>query len=561
MTTLALLTLSLTAAPAPPAPVGGIGTACEVSVLRPAELEPFDAFGWSVDIQNNQAFVGCIGDDDVDQNSGAVYVFGRTPTGWVPAQKITAPDTALNNEFGNSISVSGNWLLVGAHKQFGGAVYVFEGEPSGWVQRQKLTSSNESMNFHFGHSVHLDGDTAFIGQMRDDWNGFETGSAFVFERQGTQFVEVANVRGSDSDTDDRFGRTTKVQGDTAVAGAHVHNAEGGAAYVFVRDDNGTPADPLDDAWPELQKLVPADNQIGDRFGRSIALDGDTLLIGASVAQTGGQAIGAVYVFERDDNGTVTPLDDAWNESAKIVPPDGADGDRFGIVAFLEGDTALIGADRNDELATNAGAIYLYERTHAGWVFQAKLFGSDQTGSDNLGYERAVAISQDNIIGAGWGNAVAGTIAGGAWVWKKPAVSYCTGKLNSQGCVPAISAGGSPSLTDPNPFAVTGTDELNFKNGLLFYSQQPRAVVPFLGGTLCMLPPLRRTTIQNSAGNPPPAQDCSGVFSFDFNAWIQGGNDPGIAEGSVLRAQYWGRDPGDPVDGASLTNAIELVVCP
>jgi len=138
--------------------------------------------------------------------------------------------------------------------------------------------------------------------------------------------------------------------------------------------------------------------------------------------------------------------------------------------------------------------------------------------------------------------------------------YCTSKLTSQGCVPLTDATGEPSFTNPAPFAITATDVPNQKNGLLFYGTSGAAALPCQGGTLCMTPPLRRTSILGSGGSAPPADDCSGAYSFDFNAWLQDGNDPLLQPGDEVHAQWWFRDPAQPDGtGTGLSNALQLTI--
>ena len=140
--------------------------------------------------------------------------------------------------------------------------------------------------------------------------------------------------------------------------------------------------------------------------------------------------------------------------------------------------------------------------------------------------------------------------------------YCTAKTNSLGCVPTIafSGGMAASFSSPSSFDLSASQVINHKNGLLFYGTSGRANIPFLGATLCSAPPLGRTTVQGSGGNPPP-NDCSGTFTFDFNAWIQGGNDPFLTVGSKVNGQFWSRDPQIPDGtGSSLTDAVEFDVC-
>ncbi len=140
------------------------------------------------------------------------------------------------------------------------------------------------------------------------------------------------------------------------------------------------------------------------------------------------------------------------------------------------------------------------------------------------------------------------------------VVYCTAKLNSQMCMPAIGFSGEPSVTSPSPFDISASEIINNKNGILFYGFAPNNL-PFQGGTLCVLPPTKRTPVQNSGGNPPP-NDCSGTFSYDFNALIQSGTDPGLVLAAQVFAQYWFRDPGDLSGfGTGLTDALEFEICP
>ena len=138
------------------------------------------------------------------------------------------------------------------------------------------------------------------------------------------------------------------------------------------------------------------------------------------------------------------------------------------------------------------------------------------------------------------------------------LSYCRPKVNSLGCTPRMTSSGIPSATSPSPFDLGAIDLINNKNLLLFYGFTP-AMKPFQGGTLCVLPPLRRTAVLSSGGNPPP-NDCSGTFAFDFNAWIQGGFDPALITGVLVFAQTWSRDPASP-STTSLTDAVMFAIQP
>jgi hypothetical protein len=144
-------------------------------------------------------------------------------------------------------------------------------------------------------------------------------------------------------------------------------------------------------------------------------------------------------------------------------------------------------------------------------------------------------------------------------WSCPApTTYCTAKVNSQGCTPAISASGTPSYGESLAFTIDATNIVNKKNGLLFYGYGSQAT-PFQGGTMCVAAPRKRTPVQDSGGSPTGA-DCTGAFSLDMNARIQSGVDAGLVPGADVYAQYWSRDPQSP-GTTNLTDATRFTVCP
>lgn len=139
-------------------------------------------------------------------------------------------------------------------------------------------------------------------------------------------------------------------------------------------------------------------------------------------------------------------------------------------------------------------------------------------------------------------------------------NYCTAKVNSLGCTPAITTSGSTSPNSPAPFVVSANSVISFRFGLFFYGLSGRESAPFKGGHLCVKLPLRRTPVQSSNGNA--TGDCSGVYTFDFSAWRASGADSGLTTGATVNGQFWSRDPGH-VDGTGtgLTGGIEFELCP
>ncbi len=165
---------------------------------------------------------------------------------------------------------------------------------------------------------------------------------------------------------------------------------------------------------------------------------------------------------------------------------------------------------------------------------------------------------DGILDA----ATANSDASEARIWSSNCGSYtyCTAKTNSQGCLPVIAFTGTPSASSSAPFLITAAQLLNQVNGLLFYGYHT-ASTPFLGGTLCVAPPLHRTTVQNSGGSAVGI-DCSGAYAFDFNAQIQSAIDLQLVVGAQVFAQYWSRDPGfSNPNNVELTDALVFQIEP
>lgn len=144
------------------------------------------------------------------------------------------------------------------------------------------------------------------------------------------------------------------------------------------------------------------------------------------------------------------------------------------------------------------------------------------------------------------------------LFPSPPSTYCTAKVNSLGCTPYMSFNGAPSLTSPTPFNLFAFQVLNQRNGVLFYSDRPNGS-PFQGGVLCVKPPTRRTPSQNSGGSPS-GSDCTGVFTLDFNAYLQSGADSSLSAGTEVFCQYWSRDSGS-ASTTNLSNAMRFLIAP
>jgi uncharacterized repeat protein (TIGR01451 family) len=314
-----------------------------------------DFFGLSVAISGDTAIVGAHGDNvGANTDQGSAYVFVRNGNTWSQQAKLTASDGAANDNFGISVAISGDTALIGAHADVGanadqGSAYVFVRSGTIWTEQQKLTASDGAAVDQFGISVAISGDTALIGAYCDDVSvNADQGSAYVFTRSGTTWTQQTKLTASDGATNDNFGGSVAISGDTALIGAFLDvvgaNVDQGSAYVFVR--SGT-------TWTEQQKLTALDGAATDRFGYSVSISGDTAVIGAywdDVGANGNQ--GSAYVFTR--NGTT------WSQQTQLTASDGAAVDQFGFSA-ISGDTILVGAYYDDVGANgDQGAAYFYQ---------------------------------------------------------------------------------------------------------------------------------------------------------------------------------------------------------
>ena len=216
-------------------------------------------------------------------------------------------------------------------------------------QQAKLVAADASSDDLFGVSVAMSGATAIVGAQFDDHaGGVHAGSAYAYVRAGSSWTQQSKLVASDAAANDSFGASVAIDGDTAIAGAykadHAGGIDAGAAYVFVR--SGT-------TWAEQSKLIASDAATSDWFGNSVAIDGDTAVAGAHFANhAGGSDAGAAYVFVRAGS--------TWTEQAKLVANDAGATDRFGLSMAIEGDTTIVGAYRDDHAGnTDAGSAYVF----------------------------------------------------------------------------------------------------------------------------------------------------------------------------------------------------------
>lgn len=372
--------------------------------------------------------------------------------------KLLASDAARDDFFGFSVAISGDTVIVGGYgedtapNEFNGAAYVFVKSGATWSQQAKLVASDAASNDWFGSSVAISGDTAIVGAFQEDSNSrMDNGAAYVFVRNGTTWTQQTKLLAADGASFENFGYSVAILGDTALVGAVVEstapNTLNGAAYVFVRSGA---------TWSEQTKLLASDAASSDGFGYSVGLSGNTAIVGAAGEDTAATSNnGAAYIFVR--NGAV------WTEQTKLLASDAATDDRFGTVVAISGDTVIVGAPGKEIVTVSTeGAAYIFGRNGTTWTEQTRLLASDPASNDQFGIN--VAISGDTaIVGAheedtfpNFGNGAAYVFlrSGTSWSQRTKLLALDAGLNDNFGRGVAISddtvAIGAPTeSTDPN----------------------------------------------------------------------------------------------------------------
>src|SRR5207302_4660199 len=299
-------------------------------------------------------------------NSDTKFV-PQNPLVWLE-QKVTASDGTANSYFGSAAALNGSTALIGADgdNSFQGAAYLFANSNGTWSEGQKLTASDGLAGDEFGYRVVLAGNTLLIGAFTATVGGVASqGAAYVFTEPNGTWSESQKLIASDGGVFDRFGGSVALDGNTLVVGANGATIGGNAAQgaVYVfTESNGT--------WTQTQKLTANDGAAYDNFGLSVALKGSTILVGSPRAAIGPNAgQGALYIFT-ESNGM-------WSQTQNLTASDGAANDSFGESVALEGSTALVGAyNATINGHTWQGAAYIFTESNGNWSEGQKLTASD-----------------------------------------------------------------------------------------------------------------------------------------------------------------------------------------
>ena len=429
------------------------GTWTEQKMLSMTSPAVEDEFGSSVSISGDYAIVGVPGDDDKGSNSGSAVIFERDGEDWTETQKITMEDGASSDQFGDSVSISGDYAVVGAwcDDNYSGSACIFKRDNGTWTQIQKLTIDDGAPMICFGRSVTINGSYAIVGTPNDNILGSNSGSAYMY-RKGADDSWTEECRilptGAVSDLTDRrfgksvalssgfavilssstvtgfihipvldrmnrffadegeqnveFGSSVSISGDYAIVGAHDDNVAGmcsGSASIF-KNESGN--------WIKMQKLIAGDPKEFVYFGWSVAISGDYALVGCPLDFGDGHATGSAYVFKREG--------ETWTQKQKLSTGGLETNDHFGGSVSISGDYVLISATGDDDKGTDSGAVYIFKREGETWALKQKLAPDAFGANDMFG----CSVSTNGIytvVGAPYDDDT-GTYSGAVYIFKR-----------------------------------------------------------------------------------------------------------------------------------------------
>ena len=367
-----------------------VGTTLKAQFVQTAKIvssnrESRAEHGSAVAIAENFAIVGASRETIAE---GAAYVYSKDSQGnWSFSQRLIANDPNIGAEFGGGVKFSDDYLVVAAGRadvdsfQRAGALYVYNYRNNSWEFGTKLVTSDMSNDAELGMnatSLDVEGNTIVGGAPGEN---FWTGSVYVFTRIGETWSEIQKIISPTPNENDVFGIGVSLSGDYLVIGASEVDGRKGAAYVYLKNANGT--------WEYVQTLMASDATNNDLFGTSVSLSGDQLVIGAFGSN---MEQGAAYIFEKNVQGT-------WVEVQKLNGNASTENTQFGWSTDIQQDYIVVSAPHI--FGIEEGEVYFYKRENGGiWVENQIIQGADTQGQDFYGW--SVAMNENQLIaGAPW----------------------------------------------------------------------------------------------------------------------------------------------------------------
>jgi hypothetical protein len=355
-----------------------------------------DYFGRNTAMSGNYAIVGAYSDDtgtSSNQGSASIYKFdGNT---WVLMQKITDATGAADDYFGWSVSISGNFAIVGAYTDDNGAVHdqgsasIYQFNGSSWVLMQKLIDTTGNMDDYFGYSVSISGNYAIVGAYSNDVVGnIDQGSAYIYKYTGSSWVLMKKLTEPGGSNGDNFGFAVSLSGNYAaitIPGDEVGpNKDQGSVNIYQLTGGN---------WALMQKIWDPSGSTADYFGNSVSISGNYIIVGVQSDDAPNLNQGSAVIFQYNGSN--------WVNMQKLIDDEGAISDYFGQSVTLSGNYAMVGA-YFDDINTHAdqGSVSLYIRVGLGWKKLLKIKDPGGNPGDFFGASCALDnATQRFIIGA------------------------------------------------------------------------------------------------------------------------------------------------------------------
>ena len=296
--------------------------ATEIDRLFASDAATSDGFGYAVDVDGDRAVIGSRFDDDDGSGSGAVYVYLRdSQTGlWEEEAKLVMASAAAGDNFGSSVAIDGDVIVVGAPQDdinvgsnLHGSAHVFTRGPDEWNDGVELLPLDTDTAYqNYGISVDIDNTTIVVGVAYDNDKGVASGSAYVFELISDVWRKDGKLLPPVTAANQNFGWSVAIDKDTIVVGAPHWTASGeGSAYVFSRDN----------LWTDPPITLPATDYVAtDQFGWSVAISGDIAVVGARMDDDSGPDSGSISIFDRSSG--------SWSNKGRFLASNGAEDDFF-----------------------------------------------------------------------------------------------------------------------------------------------------------------------------------------------------------------------------------------
>lgn len=369
-----------------------------------------DQFGGSVAISGTTVIVGANANAATSTRNGAAYIYVLSNGAWTLQQKLTPADGEDNDIFGSYVAISGDTAVVGAYGDTvgtnvnQGSIYVYTRSGTTWTQQQKITAADGEANDYFGRALAIAGDTIVVGASSADLTtSIDQGAAYVYFRTGTTWAQQAKLTAGDGTSLDYFGDAVAINGDSIIVGATEDTTGTNVQQgsAYVFTRSGT-------TWTQQQKLTAGDATAFDYFGFSVSIDADTAVIGTLQDVGINFQQGSAYVFTR--SGTT------WTQQQKLTSADGETGDSFGNAVHVLGDTIMVGAAGDTNGANlRQGSAYIFGRSGTTWTQSQKLLAADGGIDDSFG--AGVAFTQNNAVVGSIGDTIgSNSLQGSAYIF-------------------------------------------------------------------------------------------------------------------------------------------------